>query len=174
MVIGGIVHMDIGILKNLEWHVLLESQRKQMLFLGVRNKYCSICSISKRKNEVIPFHKCYKNWPGSFPAMDANIIVEGSLHSESLQTLQYTAFISDEDSNVHSKTLAIVPYSLEMRKIECANHLIENVTKHLHELSKESSVQNKLLPSNRITHIGKTYRKLITLHSELPEPCAFT
>ncbi|KAG5880854.1 hypothetical protein JTB14_034263 [Gonioctena quinquepunctata] len=84
--------------------------------------------------------------------MEADIIVEGFSNGKSMPPI----------------------YCLEIRKIECANHIIENVSKHLHELSKESSVQTKLLPSNRISHIGRTCRKLITLHSELPEPCAST
>ncbi|CAG9825719.1 unnamed protein product [Phaedon cochleariae] len=150
---------------------IIGKHTKQLLFIGVRNKYCSVCAISERKGEEVRRHKCFKNWSGSSPAMEADIIVEGFIHSQSMHNLQYTAFIADGDSSVHSKILEHVPYSRKIKKIECANHLTKNVTKHLHELAKESSANRKLLSSNRINYIGKSCRKLISIHARKSTPC---
>ena len=35
---------------------------KRLLFIGVRNKYCSVCAISEQKNSPPPSHQCYRNW----------------------------------------------------------------------------------------------------------------
>ncbi|CAG9812865.1 unnamed protein product [Phaedon cochleariae] len=150
---------------------IIGKHTKQLLFIGVRNKYCSVCAISERKGEEVRRHKCFKNWSGSSPAMEADIIVEGFIHSQSMHNLQYTAFIADGDSSVHSKILEHVPYSRKIKKIECANHLTKNVTKHLHELAKESSANRKMLSSNRINYIGKSCRKLISIHARKSTPC---
>ena len=50
--------------------VIIGAQTKKILFLGVRNKYCSICAIHECK-EKIPDHLCYKNWNESSTAMEA-------------------------------------------------------------------------------------------------------
>jgi len=47
------------------------------LFIGVRNKYCSIFQKTCANNKDPPVHFCYKNWNGTSTAMEADIIVEG-------------------------------------------------------------------------------------------------
>ena len=37
---------------------------KKLLYIGVRNKYCSVCAIHKRKQSPAPEHRCFKNWNG--------------------------------------------------------------------------------------------------------------
>ena len=39
--------------------VIFGAATKKLLFIGVRNKYCSICAISQRKNSPPPPHQCY-------------------------------------------------------------------------------------------------------------------
>ncbi|CAH1110752.1 unnamed protein product [Psylliodes chrysocephalus] len=147
---------------------IIGAHTKKLLFVGIRNKYCCICAIAQRKHLKAPTHTCYKNWSGSSPAMEADIIVEGFLKSEKMHNLQYTTFIGDGDSSVHTKILENVPYSRKIKKIECANHLTKNLTKHLHELAKESALNRKILSSSRISFIGKSCRKLISLHARKP------
>ncbi|KAI4465290.1 exonuclease phage-type/recb c-terminal domain-containing protein [Holotrichia oblita] len=151
---------------------IIGQHSKKILFAGVRNKYCSICSIALHKSVTPQKHKCYKNWEGSSPAMEADIIVEGFQSSEKMHNLWYTAFIGDGDSSVYSKILANVTYCREITKIECANHLVKNVTKHLYNLANESADNKKDLPSNVIQHISKTCRKLIAQHARKPIPSA--
>ena len=57
--------------------VIFGAATKKLLFIGVRNKYCSICAISEQKNSPPPPHQCYQNWSGTSCAMEPNIIVEG-------------------------------------------------------------------------------------------------
>ena len=68
------------------------------LFIRVRNKYCSVCAVSKHHNLPTPSHQCFKNWSGSSCAMEADIILEGFRMSESIHGLRYLWFIGDEDS----------------------------------------------------------------------------
>ncbi|CAH1108928.1 unnamed protein product [Psylliodes chrysocephalus] len=49
-------------------------------------------------------------------------------------------------------------------------HLTKNLTKHLLGIAKESLANKKLLPTTRINHIGKTCRKLITIHAKKDNP----
>ena len=50
---------------------------KKLLFIGVRNKSCSVCGVSKHHNLPTPSHQRFKNWSGSSCAMEVNIILEG-------------------------------------------------------------------------------------------------
>ena len=93
---------------------------QRLLFIGVRNKYCSICSIADRKGECVREHNCIKNWAGSSTAMESDIIVEGFNLSESMHGLRYMQFIGDGDSSVHYNIVTSVPYGRHVEKIECA------------------------------------------------------
>ena len=62
---------------NSDVGVIFGAVTKRLLFIGVRNKYCSVCSIASRKNEEPQPHMCFKNWSGSSCAMEADIISEG-------------------------------------------------------------------------------------------------
>ena len=50
---------------------------KKLLFIGVRDKFCSVCAVSERHNLPTPSHQCFKNWSGISCAMEADIILEG-------------------------------------------------------------------------------------------------
>ena len=64
--------------------IIFGAATKKLLFIGVRNKYCSVCAISKRKNSPPPSHQCYRNWSGTSCGMEANIIAEGFQLSEQM------------------------------------------------------------------------------------------
>ena len=34
---------------------------KKILFIGIRNKYCTVCDVAERQNCKPKAHKCYKN-----------------------------------------------------------------------------------------------------------------
>ena len=44
---------------------IIGRETNKLLFLGVSNKYCSVCSITKAKTTDVPEHHCFKNWDGS-------------------------------------------------------------------------------------------------------------
>ena len=45
--------------------VIFGAYTKKLLFMGVRNKYCSICAVAQHKEQDPPKHQCYRNWDGS-------------------------------------------------------------------------------------------------------------
>ena len=45
--------------------VIFGAATKGLHFIGVRDKYCSVCAISNRRATPIPDHKCFHNWSGS-------------------------------------------------------------------------------------------------------------
>ena len=99
---------------------------KALLFIGVRNKYCSICAINTRNNKPIPTHHCYHNWSGSSCSMEADIILEGFRLSEELHGLRYLWLIDYGDSSVYHSVVTGVPlYGRKITKVECTNHTVK-------------------------------------------------
>ena len=70
-------------------------------FIGVRNKYCSICAISKWKNSPPTSHQYYRNWSSTSCGMEASIIAEGFQLSEQMHGARYLWFIGDGDSSMY-------------------------------------------------------------------------
>ncbi len=80
--------------------IILGKATGKLLYLGVRNKYCSSCAqgISRDK------HHCFLNWSASSSEMETDIILEG-------------------DSSVYPTLLQNVPgWGYAVQKLECANH----------------------------------------------------
>ena len=69
--------------------VVIGNATKKLLYLGVRNKYCSICTVAANKGITPKEHICYKNWDGSSCAMETDILVEGFRAAESMHGLRY-------------------------------------------------------------------------------------
>ena len=55
--------------------VIIGLETQMIQYMGVRNKYCGVCSSSGYDN--LPPHICHKNWDGFSSAMKSNIIVKG-------------------------------------------------------------------------------------------------
>ena len=107
--------------------VIFGAATKALLFIGIRNKYCSVCAISSRNNVVpVPQHKCYHNWSSSSCSMEADIILEGFRQSENMHGLRYLWMIGDGDSSVYHSVVTGVPsYGRDITKVECANHAVK-------------------------------------------------
>ncbi|CAH2006518.1 unnamed protein product [Acanthoscelides obtectus] len=114
---------------------------KKVLFLGVRNKYCTICKIAERANmSPTKPHKCFKNWTGSSSSMEADIIAEGFSKSLEMYGLIYDKLIADGDSNCYKRVLDAHPYEdVIVEKIECKNHLLRNYSRKIRDLIKDTS-----------------------------------
>ena len=54
---------------------------KKLLYMGVKNKYCAVCSKEKSKP---PNHKYFKNWTGLSTSMEADIFATGFQLSETM------------------------------------------------------------------------------------------
>ncbi len=83
----------------------LQEGDKKLLYLGVRNKYCAACAQRSPKE----LHACYKNWNASSSEMENDIIRSGFLAAEKDHGVQYTRFIGDGDSSVHTTLIHGIP-----------------------------------------------------------------
>ena len=116
--------------------VIFGAHTKKLLFIGVRNKFCSVCAIAQNKGKDPHNHRCYRNWSGSSVAMETDIITEGFCSSEKSQGLRYMRVIGDGDSSVMANIRQSVPYGMYVEKLECANHACKCYRNRLEELAK--------------------------------------
>jgi len=145
--------------------VIIGKATGKILHMGVRNKYCYICS---RHPEQPPPHKCFHNWEESSSAMESDIIVEGFKISEEKHGIRYTSFIGDGDSSVHSSLVAAVEWGCSITKIECANHSLKCYRSSLEQMVKENPSykgKNKLTENMR-KRLTKSARSAIIMRSK--------
>ena len=147
--------------------VIFGEYTKKLLFIGIRNKYCSICSIAQHKNSPVPSHKCYKNWNASSCSMESDIIVEGFRLSESTHGLRYMWMIGDGDSSVHHSIITSVSYGRYVQKVECSNHAVKCYRSGLEKLAKENPTfkGRNGLTSNKIKYLAKCMKCAIAQNS---------
>ena len=148
--------------------VIFGNATGQLLYVGVRNKYCSVCSIAERGGREVPNHRCFKNWSGSSTSMEADIIVQGFNMSESMHGLRYIKLIGDGDSSVHHSIISSVPYGRFVEKVECANHAVKCYHSRLANIVKDNSEfgGHGKLTKGIIKNITQAARKAITAHSQ--------
>ncbi|GFR19395.1 uncharacterized protein TNCT_409081 [Trichonephila clavata] len=84
---------------------IVEFRTKKVIYMGVRNRYCMVCSRAAAANEQADRHCCSKNWHGSSSSKEANIIQEGFMNSFAMYGIKYSKIIGDGDSNVHKTIL---------------------------------------------------------------------
>lgn len=109
---------------------------KKVLFIGIRNKFCTICNMAEQNSVEPRVHKCYKNFGSnrSSTSMESDAIVEGFKSSLEMHGLIYRSFVGDGDSNVYQSIIDNAPYREHMvtvKKIECSNHLLRNLCRKL-------------------------------------------
>ncbi|GBO41369.1 hypothetical protein AVEN_132412-1 [Araneus ventricosus] len=111
---------------------------KKVLYLGVRNRYCSVCFKASKLKISPKKHRCCKNWSGSSSGMEADIIKEGFQNSISMYGVKYAKLVADGDSNVYKMILDSRPYDeLQVEKIECHNHLYRNFCNKLKDIVQD-------------------------------------
>uniref|UniRef100_A0A2S2QTQ8 Mutator-like transposase domain-containing protein n=1 Tax=Sipha flava TaxID=143950 RepID=A0A2S2QTQ8_9HEMI len=125
---------------------------KKVIFLGVQNKYCSICAKAQLISKEPNTHKCFKNWLGTSTCLEPDIILEGFKESVSMHNLIYSRLIGDGDSSVIKILNMAKSYgpTLLVKKIECKNHILRNYINRLKEItSKRKSTKDhwKNLPN---------------------------
>ncbi|XP_067214349.1 uncharacterized protein [Linepithema humile] len=114
---------------------------KKVLFVGIRNKFCTVCDMAERNGCEPRSHKCYKNFDrnASSTRMESDAIVEGFKNSLEMHGLIYRTVIADGDSSVYQSIKNNAPYREQMvhvHKIECTNHLFRNFCKKLKAISE--------------------------------------
>ncbi|XP_063242387.1 uncharacterized protein LOC134542230 isoform X1 [Bacillus rossius redtenbacheri] len=130
---------------------------KKVLFVGVRNKYCSICDRQLEEGKSVKSHKCAKNWDGPSSSMEQDIIVEGFLQSVSMHGLKYHKLIGDGDSSVHRKLIDCMPYgpTLPIQKIECRNHILRNYANKIRDVCKNNKLGDVHLRNSVLSKIKR-------------------
>lgn len=115
--------------------IIIGQATGKILYLGVRNKYCSACSQGIPQDK----HKCYKNWEDSSSEMESDIILEGFKKAESTHGVRYLRFIGDGDSSVYPTLIQHVPvWGRFIKKIECANHACKCYRASLEKLATDN------------------------------------
>ena len=76
---------------------LIECASKRVIFIGIRNKFCSRCNIDTKNSKD---HFCFKNWTRSSSEMEADILRE-SFHDVDNRSARITKFIADADANTY-------------------------------------------------------------------------
>jgi len=116
---------------------------QKVLFVGIRNKFCTVCDIAERTNVEARIHKCYKNFNrnASSTRMKSDAIVEGFKSGLEVHGLIFKTVIADSDSSVYQSFIDNRPYQkqmVEVKKIECRNHLLRNLYKKLKAIAETS------------------------------------
>lgn len=118
--------------------VIIGNATKKLLYMGVRNKYCSICTVASNKGTTPKEHNCFKNWDGSSSAMESDILVEGFRAAEVMHGLRYMHMIGDGDSSVLANIQTGVPgWGMYVTKIECANHSVKCYRNRLEKIVQD-------------------------------------
>lgn len=118
----------------------------EILFLGVKNKYCQVCALAEKSSFEAKEHLCFKNYNGPSTSMESEILVEGFKSSIEQHGLIYSKMVSDGDSSTYAKILEARPYpDITVEKIECKNHLMRNFCNKLQALTSDT----KYLPKDR-------------------------
>ncbi|KAL4083865.1 hypothetical protein QTP88_029181 [Uroleucon formosanum] len=136
---------------------------KKVLFIGVRNKYYTVCKKAETMNRPPTKHECFKNWSGTSTAMEADIIVDGFRQSVKMHNLIYNQIIGDGDSSVIKKIQIAKPFGNEIivKKIECTNHILRNYSVRLRNLStKRKSASGLIVPGFIRTKIKENLLRL--------------
>ncbi|CAG4936655.1 unnamed protein product [Colias eurytheme] len=140
----------------------------QILYLGIKNKYCYTCARAENQNINSLDHKCFKNYNGPSTNMESDIIVEGFKESLRMYNLIYGKLISDGDASTYSKILRARPYSdFTVEKIECRNHILRNFCNKLQALvtdTKYNIKHRKVITKTAILRTRSTICKLIKKH----------
>ena len=115
--------------------IIIGKETSKLLFIGVRNKFCTACKKGIPKEQ----HACYRNWDESSSQMETDIIVAGFCESERVHGVRYLHFIGDGDSSVYPTLIQSVPgYGHAIKKLECANHACKCYRSSLEKLAQDT------------------------------------
>lgn len=126
---------------------------RKVIFLGVKNKYCTTCARAEVKGDAAQPHTCYKNWgmKQSSTSMEAAIICEGFKKSEEMHQIRYARLIADGDSSVYKRILESRPYKhFTVEKVECKNHLLRNMCTRMKAVACSKTQKSSVLLRKKI------------------------
>ena len=150
--------------------IIIGAETKKLLYIGVANKNCYICTAADSKHEEPKPHTCYKNWKESSQAMEADLIYKGFLKANDYG-LRYTRMIGDGDSSVHSRIYNNLPvWGHAVVKVECANHATKCLRSNLERLVSDKPHYKgaKLLSQGQRIRLVTAVRCAIKMRSAEP------
>lgn len=131
----------------------------EVLFIGIKNKYCCICARAESKSISPVDHVCFRNYSGSSTGMESEILLEGFKQSIPMHNIIYERMVADGDSSTYKKILEGRPYSnCTVEKVECKNHIFRNMCKKLKSITTETKDPvnlRKKITTQRILAIRK-------------------
>ncbi|XP_072766253.1 uncharacterized protein [Anoplolepis gracilipes] len=157
---------------------------KKVLFVGIRNKFCTVCDRAEQNGLEPRSHKCYKNFDrnASSTSIESDAIVEGFKNSLEMHGLIYKTIIADGDSSVYQAVLNNALYREQMvtvKKVDCTNHLLRNLCKKLKVVAgtvqpkqhrKRGFVQLRNVVKSNILKIRKEVLETAALRKEEKVP----
>ena len=148
--------------------IIIGKRTKKPLYIGLRNKFCSVCAHQRRKGEQPRKHLCFKNWEKSSREMESDALVEGFQLSEKMHGLRYLRIVGDGDSSVLKEIRTRVSYGHLVEKNECANHACKNLRSRLEKfLSENPQFKGKgRLTAKRVKYLVAIARKAIKYRSQ--------
>lgn len=156
--------------------VIIGRKTGQVIYIGIKNKYCLVCARAEHKNISPKQHKCFKNYEGSSSSMETEIIVEGFKSSITMYGIIYERMIGDGDASTYAAVLKARPYENEnvtVEKIECRNHVLRNFCKKLRNLITDTKyvlAHRKMLNNVKILTIRKSIVQCIRHHKTSEGP----
>ncbi|GFU31448.1 yqaJ domain-containing protein [Nephila pilipes] len=119
--------------------VLIGMSTQKIVFIGIRNKVCLICSAIANRQMERKDPVCWKNWSGPSTAMESDAVVEGLLYLENVHHIRCTRLVGDGDANTIAKCKERVPYGGRILKVECANHAVRRYGRAIQKLQGNTS-----------------------------------
>ena len=117
--------------------IIIGQATGKLLYIGVRNKYCTACTQGITKDN----HTCFKNWDESSCQMESDIILEGFQQAGAEHGVRYMRFIGDGDSSVYSTLVQnVTSWGRHIKKLECANHACKCYRSALEKLVQEKTL----------------------------------
>ncbi|KAJ8892909.1 hypothetical protein PR048_005490 [Dryococelus australis] len=128
--------------------------RKDVIYIGVRNRYCSLCASCQNAQQTLPSHTYFLDWKKSATSLGADIIADSFLQSEKLLGLKFNKLIGPK---------------LMAEKVECKNNVLCNYCHKLTDLIKNTKfpVTSRNLLKQQIPRFRTAVDKAI--HTELRE-----
>ena len=149
---------------------------RKVLFVGIRNKFCTVCDRVQRGGTEPKVHKYYKNFDrnASSTSMESDAIVEGFLCSLEMHGLIYKMIFADGDSNVFKSIRDNDPYrdqGVQVKKLECTNHLLRNLCKKIRSTSEITQLKGKRKCGFVKARLA-VKRKILTIRKEVTQAAA--
>lgn len=140
----------------------------EVLYIGIKNKYCCVCARAETKGENPREHACFKNYSGSSTSMESDILLEGFKQSMETHNLIYGRMVADGDSSTFKKISEARVYpNFSVEKIECRNHIFRNMCNKLKAISTDTKFPlqlRKKITTERILAIRKVINCAIKHH----------